>query len=239
MILAIDSGNSRVKWGLRNGEKWLRTGEVARSDLEALERDWRTLPAPSRIVASNVAGDLAQARLQRALAHWPVEPRWCAAQKAQCEVTNDYGDPAQLGPDRWAALIGAWNIHHCACLVVNCGTALTVDALARKGRFLGGAIAPGFELMLRSLAQNTAGLKPDQGALEVFPRNTQDAIYTGAISASLGVVSHMSAAMKRAGDAPRCCVLSGGNAHLIKPHLALKVQEEKHLVLEGLVRIAR
>ncbi|HET6756026.1 MAG TPA: type III pantothenate kinase [Burkholderiales bacterium] len=238
MILAIDSGNSRIKWGLHDGAKWSRAAEVERSDIESLEQAWQSLPAPARIVACNVAGDIAQARIARLLSRWNVSPKWCVSQKSQCGVENRYEDPAQLGADRWAALIGAWHLYHRACLVVNCGTALTVDALSGAGHFLGGAIAPGFELMLQSLTQNTAGLKAEAGTFQDFPRSTLDAIHTGAIAASVGVVAHMTSAMERTGHAPQCCVVSGGNARLIKPHIALAVKEVKHLVLEGLVRIA-
>jgi type III pantothenate kinase len=238
VILAIDSGNSRIKWGLHDGAKWLRGEEVERHDIELVERAWHSLPPPSKVVACNVAGDIAQARLARMLTRWNVTPIWCTSQKFQCGVANAYDDPTQLGADRWAALIGARHLYKRACIVVNCGTALTVDALTGEGHFLGGLIAPGFALMLQSLAQNTAGLKPRSGEFQQLPRSTADAIHTGAIATSLGAVAHMTMAMQRAGHAPRCCILSGGNAALIKPHLLLEVKEVRHLVLEGLVRIA-
>lgn len=238
MILAIDSGNSRVKWGISDGVKWLRAEEVERHDIESLEHRWQALQTPLQIVVSNVAGDIAQARLARMLSQWPVAPLWCTSRASQCGVVNEYEDPAQLGPDRWAALIGAWQLQRRACLVVNCGTALTVDALSGDGNFLGGLIAPGFELMLQSLTQNTAGLKPAEGVLQEFPRNTADAIHTGAVAASLGAIDRIAAAMQRTGVAPQLCVLSGGNAPVIRPHLQLPIVEVKHLVLEGLLMIA-
>jgi type III pantothenate kinase len=237
MILAIDSGNSRVKWGLNDGTKWLRAEEVERHDIESLEREWQSLQTPSHIAVCNVAGDIAQARLARMLSHWPAPVLWCAPREFQCGVANEY-DLSQLGADRWAALIGAWHLVKRACVVVNCGTALTADALSGDGRFLGGLIAPGFNLMLQSLTQNAAGLKPAPGILQEFPRNTADAIHTGVTAASLGAVERIAAAMQRAGHPAKVCVLSGGNAQLIRPHLRLAVKEVRHLVLEGLVRIA-
>ena len=238
MILAVDSGNSRVKWGTHDGKAWLRTGEVERHDMESLERIWHHLPQPQKIAVCNVAGDIAQARLARMLAQWNVSPLWCVSLKSQCGVVNGYEDAPQLGADRWAALIGARSLEKRACLVVNCGTALTVDSLSDAGVFLGGVIAPGFELMQQSLMQNTSGLKEASGAVQEFPRNTADAISSGVTAASLGAVDYMTMSMRRAGCPPQCCVLSGGNARLIKPYLALEVKEVKNLVLEGLIRIA-
>jgi type III pantothenate kinase len=238
MILAVDSGNSRVKWGISDGAQWLRADEVERHSIDSLEHAWRSLPRPEKIAVCNVAGDIAQARLARLLSIWSVAPLWCVARKSQCGVVNGYEEPSQLGADRWAALIGARHVEKRSCLVANCGTALTVDALSADGNFLGGLIAPGLTLMRQSLAQNTAGLTARAGTVQRLPRNTEDAIETGAIAASLGAIEHMAEAMRDAGCAPQCCILSGGNAELIKPHLSLEVKEVRHLVLEGLVRIA-
>ena len=82
----------------------------------------------------------------------------------QCGVRSSYVDPAALGPDRWAALIGAWHLTGGACVVVNAGTTMTVDALNGEGVFLGGCIVPGAALMREALARDTANLALRAGA---------------------------------------------------------------------------
>jgi pantothenate kinase type III len=75
-----------------------------------------------------------------------------------------------------------------AALVVDAGTAMTVDALATDGRFLGGLIVPGYDLMRASLARGTARLPVAAGRFDPFPRTTDDAIVTGALQAMAGAV---------------------------------------------------
>ena len=80
---------------------------------------------------------------------------------------------AQLGADRWAALLAAHTREPGHKLVVNVGTALTIDALAAEGRFLGGLIVPGPALMRRSLDRGTAGVAADRGQLSRFSRTAR------------------------------------------------------------------
>lgn len=237
MILAIDCGNTRVKWGLRepqeSGSAWRALGAVPLADIARLESDWSSLPAPSRIVIANVAGEPARKALLEQLARWAVEPRWVIAQAVQCGVTNGYADPGRLGADRWAALVGAWHLQRGACLVVNAGTATTVDMLSSQGLFRGGIIIPGVDLMKRALAQHTAGLPLAQGRLVDEPQCTADAIETGCLHAQAGAIERMYARL----EAGAVCLLSGGNAERIRPILNIPARAVDNLALEGLLRI--
>jgi type III pantothenate kinase len=257
MILAIDCGNTRVKWGLQegglqegglreeglhegilrepkqSGSAWRALGALPLADIARLDADWSSLPVPTRIVIANVAGEAARNALLAPLARWRVKPWWASAQAAQCGVTNGYADPGQLGVDRWAALIGAWHLQRGTCLVVNAGTATTVDMLSPQGRFRGGIILPGIDLMQRALAQNTAGLALSQGSFAEEPRCTADAIESGCLHAQAGAIERMYARL----EAGAVCLLSGGNAQRILPVLSIPVRAVDNLALEGLVRI--
>ena len=237
MILVIDSGNSRVKWGLHDGAAWRVQDSLPAGGAAQLAAAWQDLPQPRIVAIANVAGEAARAALNAALSHWPVEARWAASQAEQCGVKNGYVHPAQLGCDRWAALIGARHLHGGNCLVVNAGTALTVDALTHHGDFLGGIIVPGLALMQQALAANTAALKLHDGKFEALPDNTADAIYSGALQAMCGAVERMAREMAERGFSP-LCVLSGGAAQTLAPRLNLPLKLVDNLVLEGLLRIA-
>ena len=235
MILAIDCGNTRVKWGLREPQatSWRARGAVPLADIARLDADWSSLLVPTRIVIANVAGEPARKALLAPLARWMVEPRWASAQAAQCGVTNGYADPGQLGVDRWAALVGAWHLQRGACLVVNAGTATTVDMLSSQGMFRGGIILPGVDLMQRALSQNTAGLPLSQGRFAQEPRCTADAIESGCLHAQAGAIERMYARL----EAGAVCLVSGGNAERIQPILNIPARVVDNLALEGLVRI--
>ncbi len=243
-ILVIDAGNSRMKWGVRGPREWLRLGVTPNNEIGALAlRAWQDLPRPTRAVGVNVAGEAARVRVEAQLARWRVTPEWLTATEAACGVTNRYARPAQLGADRWASLVAAWrrsmatDLFPPACVVVNAGTAVTIDALDENGVFHGGMILPGMHLMLRALAENTAGLKVPPGDFRAFPDNTPDAIYTGSIQAICGAIEQMRRQID-SNPAQIRCYLSGGTASEIGVHINPPVEVVDTLVLEGVLTLA-
>jgi type III pantothenate kinase len=233
-VLAIDAGNTRIKWGLHDGRGWARKEAVATVESATL-----TFPAASVAIACNVAGAGVRGDLEAACARAGMALQVVTSQPAQLGVSNGYRDPAQLGPDRWAALIAAHHDSRGHKLVVNAGTALTIDALRHDGRFLGGVIVPGPTLMRRSLDRGTAGLRLTEGDFAEFPGSTPDAITTGALLAGSGAVMRMAEAMQRHGCPPARVILSGGAAAEIAPRLPFEVALRENLVLDGLVLMAR
>lgn len=241
-VLVIDAGNSRIKWGcadLARDGGWLARDALATAQAGELALAFSDVPAPAAIVISNVAGAAVRAAIEQAVAHWNVAPHWVQGRDEQCGVKSGYADPARLGADRWAGLIGAWRLYGAACVVVNAGTTMTVDALSGEGVFLGGVIVPGLELMRRSLASGTAQLPFKEGAFCYFPDNTADAIFSGAINALSGAIERMHGYMAQTGQPNALIVLSGGAAPVIEPRLNFKCELVDNLVLEGLLEIAR
>jgi type III pantothenate kinase len=232
-VLLLDVGNSRCKWARVQNGTWVRQGVVGNTEWLALQQALTALVPPTRILVSNVAGEAMAQRLSTVCAAWKHPLEFVAARAEQCGVRNGYEHPERLGSDRWAALIAAWSQVQSACLVVNCGTATTVDALSAQGKFLGGLILPGVSLMQHSLATNTAQLMAEQGALRDFPRNTADAIHSGMLRATLGAIRHQFGLLQDRG-APVRCLLGGGAAGVVQPHLDLESERMDNLVLKGL-----
>ncbi len=243
-ILVIDVGNSRVKWGLRGPRGWVTLGSIPNGEIGTLSlRAWHNMPRPARAVGVNVAGEAARVRVEAQLARWRLTPEWLTASDVACGVTNRYARPAQLGADRWASLVAAWrrstatDLFPPACVVVNAGTAVTIDALDVDGVFRGGLILPGMRLMLQSLADNTSGLKVPTGGFQPFPDNTADAIYTGAVQAICGAIEQMRQRIDANPGYVRC-YLAGGAAPEIGVHLNPPVEVIDNLVLEGVLALA-
>ena len=231
MILAIDAGNSRTKWGVFDAAGELQAqGVCLNADLASMEmpRAWKSC---ERAVISNVAGTAVAEALKTILV-MPVN--WVRAAEYACGVNNSYTKPQQLGVDRWAALIAAWHRYHKPCVVVNAGTALTIDALGMDGQhgvFIGGLIAPGLRLMQQSLKQGTAGVAELSGSFKDFPTSTGDAFYTGALIAMTGAIKSMFTRLQQhENQAPRC-ILSGGDASLLAEMLSADPEVAKHLVI--------
>lgn len=236
MIVAIDAGNSRIKWGVHDGHGWQSRGALATADARWIAEAADEWPRDARIVICNVAGGEVAQRIDGALADWRSPILRFRSTAECCGVRNGYAQPAQLGADRWAALVGARGIVDGDCLVVCAGTATTIDRLDAGGRFRGGVILPGFDLMRAALAGNTAQLPLAEGEFSASPDNTMDAIVSGCLSAQLGAIERLHAEI---GDTPAaCCILTGGGAARLLPHMRVPVRHEDALILAGLVRYA-
>ena len=239
-MLLVDAGNTRIKWALTSAGAtpgtWQAYGSVARSEPAALDAAWANLSWRQALV-SNVAGEalgeLLSMKLQQRSGQ-DVAVRWFRSRAECAGVKNHYAQPDQLGSDRFASLIGARHrFPGERLLVVTCGTATTIDALEADGRFIGGMIVPGLGTMANSLAINTALLPAVEAAprAPVFADNTQAAIISGCLAAQVGA---MAQAMAQRQDPTARCVISGGAAPYIAPHLPFPADAVDNLVLLGL-----
>jgi type III pantothenate kinase len=250
-FLLIDAGNSRLKWALALADGTLQHGgALAHADVDGTP-DWSHLPAPAGAWISNVAGERVAARIDALLdAHWPALPRTtiraCAQQGG---ITNSYETPESLGSDRWAGMIGA----HAAfpgepLLIATFGTATTLEAVRADGRFVGGLIAPGWSLMMRSLGEHTAQLPvldaPAARELAAratrpwFATDTRRSISAGCALAQASLVERMWMDLRETWQAPVRLVVSGGAADEVIAALTAPFTRDDSLVLSGLALIA-
>ncbi|MDR0673842.1 MAG: type III pantothenate kinase [Zoogloeaceae bacterium] len=238
MLLCLDAGNSRLKWGLSlaRADGWQSRGALSWPDIahlpQALAAASSTPPSTARLasVVDHERETMLASVLRAAYPRLAVSVIRSGA--AASGVVNGYHAPETLGVDRWCALIGARALEARPCLVVMAGTATTIDSLDAAGNFMGGLILPGLQMMRAALAQGTA-LSPDtaSGAARPFPRNTADAIASGCLEAQVGAIER---AFLRLPDAA-CCLLSGGAAPTLLPFLAaLPARQIPDLALEGL-----
>ena len=234
MILCIDSGNSRIKWGVYGEGRWLETVAVDHQKRAKMAELPQRLPMPDCVMLANVAGEAARAAICQALAPWLPVFQQIESSASAGGVTNLYDNPARLGVDRWCALIGARAMTSAPCVVVMAGTATTVDTLDGNGRFLGGLILPGLDLMRRSLARDTADLPLANGEYSPHPRCTGDAIVSGCIEAQIGAIERACARL----EPGALCLLSGGAASAIGEHMQVPHRLVSNLVLEGLLQLA-
>jgi len=241
MILVLDLGNSRCKWAI-DTVGLASSGALAYgSDFEReLENGLGTLPRPQQVAAVCVA---VPAHLQT-LAQW-VQGRWgitlqhVVTRAAQLGVTNTYKDPASLGADRWAALVATRARMSGAACVVDCGTALTIDALDQHGVYRGGVILPGLTMMRTALLR-TQGVRDVLGhAGSTLALSTADGVAAGILFGLAGAIDRIldeQAALLN--DKPQI-LITGGDAPLLLALLQHVVQSTPDLVLEGAALIAR
>ncbi|MDO4724028.1 MAG: type III pantothenate kinase [Comamonadaceae bacterium] len=248
-FLAIDIGNTRLKWALYSQARWgaglLAQGVEFLDHVDRLsENHWASLPAPSMMLGCAVAGDAVRYRVMEQLEIWDVEPAWVHASGEMAGLVNGYDHPGRLGADRWVAMIGARNrmLARGQCkplIVVMVGTAVTVEAIDERGHFLGGLILPGHGIMLRALESGTAGLHVPTGEVCPFPTNTSDALTSGGTYAIAGAVERMIQHLQqRTGQEP-LCIMTGGAGWKMAPSMTRPFELVESLIFEGLLAIAQ
>jgi len=235
MIVCIDCGNTRIKWGVHDGESWVAQDVLDHAEVDRLDELCQRWPLPERLMLANVAGPMLGEAIAQHMAPWSAVLRCVKSVASGGGVTNLYKNPERLGVDRWSALVGARSMGLSPRLVVMAGTATTIDSLDGDGNFIGGLILPGLDLMRRALAHGTAALPLLPGQYDTAPRCTEDAILSGCIEAQLGAIER---AFGRLAGPDACCLLSGGNADLLAHHLVIPHALAHNLPLEGLRHLA-
>ncbi len=247
-FLAIDVGNTRLKWAQYDaphpGATLLAQGAEFLENIDKLaDGAWAGLAAPSRMLGCVVAGDAVKRRVEEQMEIWDATPQWVVSGVAEAGLSNGYDHPTRLGSDRWVAMIGAR--HRILArgparplVVVMVGTAVTVEAIDASGRFLGGLILPGHGIMLRALESGTAGLHVPTGEVREFPTNTSDALTSGGTYAIAGAVERMIQHVRAHCGAEPACVMTGGAGWKMAPSMSVSFELVDSLIFDGLLEIA-
>ena len=249
-FLAIDVGNTRLKWALYGtpepGSGLLAHGAEFLENIDRLpDADWAALPRPARMLGCCVAADAVRRRVEEHLGDlWDLPSHWVVPSLSEAGISNGYEHPARLGADRWVAIIGAWHRMlgtgaQRPLVVAMVGTAVTVEAVDASGCFLGGFILPGHGIMLRALESGTAGLHVPTGDVREFPTNTSDALTSGGTYAIAGAVERMVQHVRQRCGAEPACFMTGGAGWKMAPSMSVRFELVDTLIFDGLLEIAR
>lgn len=242
-ILAVTLGNSTAALAVASDGQ---VGEVLRVPVQEIERLRQRLDQAHRdrlqvaLVASsvnpaaleclqNLASEVTQAVPDVAGVDFPIP------------IATDVEEPERVGADRLLGALAAYRRVRGACIIVDFGTAITVNAVQGDGTFVGGAIFPGLTMMARSLAAGTA-LLPSIVLSDGGPaigRNTQKAMGAGIFHGAAGAVTRLvSGAREVVGSTARVIVTGGDSrvAELLPPDCRTIVPD---LVMEGLIAAYR
>jgi type III pantothenate kinase len=256
--LLVDLGNTRLKWAWLNAlGRPGRMHAAVHASAAAAERidvkDFAALLPPlragDRVFAVSVATPVVRRRFVAAVRKTDAAaPRFATSSLRIAGLRSGYREPWRLGADRWVALAGARPLAR-DVLVVDAGTAVTIDLLDATGRHHGGCILPGSGLMTGSLLEGTGGIRRRAGsrsgnaaaaalrrggAGRVFARSTREAVDAGAQLAIVAAIERAVVdAEERLGRRPQL-LLTGGDAVRLARSLRIRHEIRPALVLEGL-----
>lgn len=210
--LLLDGGNSQLKWAWVENGSIIHIGRAPYRDLGQLGAEWREFSdGLDKIIGCAVCGETKKSLVAAQLPR-PIE--WLTSMQQGLGIRNHYRNVAEHGSDRWFNALGARRFSSHACVVVSCGTAVTIDALTDDNHYLGGTIMPGFHLMKEAMAQKTANLNRPLGRVYPFPTTTANALASGMLDAVCGSILLMHARLREkvGADKKVDLVLTGGGA---------------------------
>ncbi|MES9940420.1 MAG: type III pantothenate kinase [Candidatus Thiodiazotropha sp. 6PLUC2] len=237
MKLFVDIGNTLIKWA---SEKDLQSQVVHRANSqelpEVIDTPWSDMAEPAEVHIASVRQQKVVDNLTSWITrHWQATVRISETVQRELGVVNGYATPSQLGVDRWLALLAARRICNRPVIVVDLGSATTIDGLDDKGCHLGGTIIPGLQLYAKCLDLNT-DLSIDNNHLNLseFATDTATAVQSGAMLTHLCMVERSLLRLQEICGGGVECILTGGNAHQLSEYLMIAHQIVPDLVLQGL-----
>ena len=242
MNLLIDFGNSRFKWATsENGSLQSSAAEVYDSKQTGvvIKNLLARLPIQQSRqihVVSVLGEEFDQEFVQHAADIADANIAYYVSQREAFGIRLAYDDPASYGADRYAALVAAYHSGKGAKIVVDCGTAVTVDAINEGGIHLGGLIVPGVELMCSMLAENTTGISHSDSTngVEYLNASTHDSVVSGStLCLRHGLHSIIANIQQKLGQRASVYVTGGASAAIIDMEND-QIIERPDLVLEGL-----
>jgi type III pantothenate kinase len=246
-MVLVDVGNARMKWAQLVGADLHNHGAamLAKGAADAVATLMAAVEQADRVLIANVAGPRVARLLMDAFAQRGVTVEFARSAEHACGVRCGYQDPARLGVDRWLAVIAAHAAGMGTTCVVDAGTALTVDVVSASGRHYGGLILPGLRMMADSLQQRTSDIGFTTGeaampeGLDLFGRNTEEAVTRAALLASAALVDRCAGRIRALQDTLPTVLVTGGDGQALLPWLESPGQFDAHLVLKGLACLAR
>lgn len=237
----FDCGNTCIKFALFTEENGLSQHQfIDYSVLHSfVTKLFNLYPMPDEIKISSVTKVERLNTLLADIAEFTaLKPTVAISQTDALGLINQYDIPETLGVDRWLAMLAAWDIYHEPALVVDLGTALTIDYITPEGKFEGGLILPGIKSLRDALLKDTAIKNiPELPYTSELGHNTSSCISSGIHYAVVGSILALHQSLPNV----KTVVLSGGRAKWLKDILEpilpkTEYHVHKHLVLEGLLR---
>lgn len=247
MLLALDVGNTNIVCGVFSGEdlvaRWrLATDRERTADQYGLEiwqhLQWHGCPSQGyeAILICSVVPPLMDRLREMSLLYFGKEPL-VVGENLEPGLPIAYENPKEVGADRVINALAALHRYGAPCLVVDFGTATTVDAVSAEGVYVGGAIAPGVELAAGALFQRAARLPRIELAFpqRAIGRNTVESMQSGILFGYVGLVKELVARCREELAAPDAPVIAtGGLAGRIAPYTGVVDAVEPDLTLWGL-----
>lgn len=251
LVLLVDAGNTCLKWSYLEGGEISSQQRIYYQSAKPIEAYKKLLvnqlKSCKKVVMVSVLGDAFNLEAERMTKDYSVVFKNIESRYQLANVKNSYLEPEKLGADRFVSLIAAYHLEGIGrrpCLIIDSGTATTIDAINSDGEHLGGLILPGLNLCRSSLLDNTKLLPQwnKEGlnkAPTLFAKETTEAITSASFFGLAGAIDSICRRMEKEivskqGDFKVGKIISGGNASQLLPYLEDDYQLHDNLIMIGL-----
>jgi len=239
MLLAVDIGNTNINMGVFKGNKLQRRIRLSTSDNKRLYRG--TLKrlfkeSPEGAIICSVVPQQTVGLWEMIKGLFPETKIYVVGKDICVPMRNLYRKPQQVGQDRLVGAYAASRIYGRGVIIVDCGTAVTVDVVSRKGSYMGGVIAPGIEMSFIALYEKTSLLPRVKSRLPLglIGRDSRESMLSGVIIGFAGMVDSLVKKIKKKFKYKLKVIGTGGGIDLILPYTSQIDLIDKDLVLKGL-----
>lgn len=241
MNLLIDFGNSRCKWAYIENQQLQGLSACSYKNNNSADRVCEIIQLISFVEVKEVhavsvlGSDFDQEFFRQVLKQFSLDTKFHISMLNGFSVELAYSDPLSYGSDRYAALVAAHHKMPGAKIIVDCGTATTIDVIDQQGHHLGGLIIPSVELMCSALVDKASGISTDKqtNSTRLFSDNTADAVYSGsALTHNYGVHAIIKEIQSEIGKHTAVLITGGGGDMIARTNA--KFLDCPNLVLEGL-----
>jgi len=246
VLLAVDVGNTQTHLGLYEGERLLdhwrfatvreaTADELATVVVDMIGLRGIELGAVDAAIVSSVVPTLA-AEYEQLIRRYLGGAGALVGPHLRTGMPIRIDNPHELGADRLANAVAAYERCGGACIAVDFGTAINYDVVSATGEYLGGVIAPGIEVSLEALSQRAARLPKVDLAVpkRAIGKSTREAIQVGVVFGYAGSVDAIVARLREELGEEATAIATGGFAHLIAPNCEQLDEVDELLTLDGL-----
>jgi len=235
MKLMIDIGNSRTKFVLIQDENTEQIQSIDNVKLTStwFNANWQNV---TQILIANVNQPIITHTLERWAAEKAIMINSIDSESERFGVINCYNEPKTLGIDRWLTLIGAANNYpNKNIVIIDSGTATTIDFLTLDGKHQGGWILPGINTLFDSILAKTSNVNATYipSASITIGKSTSECVNSACWAATLGLIDVTIAQIKQSNVIDEIIIL-GGNAKALASLLREPVIIDQYLVFSGL-----
>ena len=243
MKLLIDIGNSNIAIGLWHNSRLSSVKTMISDDLfnilkEKYKKDVSEILITS--VINNQENKLIKVKLKKM---FKCKITQIKSSSRLLGVTNGYDKPTQLGDDRWVAIVASYHQYKKPLVIIDCGTAISIDCVNDSGRHLGGYILSGFDAYSKSFfnAERLKNIRLRENKTNkklLYAKSTGEAMLSGYTLMIASAIEKIYSRMKSSTKVQPQLIISGGYAKQILSNLTIKCKYEKNLVLKCLGSIS-